>query len=201
MYKSHLQLTEELKKYSSPKSKITKMINSKEIIQVKRGIFLDANDTSYSRNSLSSVIYGPSYISFESAMSYHGLIPERVTAVTCASYNKNKNKEFHTSIGDFYYFYIPPKVFPYDTIIREENKQNFIIASPEKAICDSLYRVKDIKTDDDLMRLLIEDWRMDFDRLKELEKKSFKFLLPLYEKKTCSLFRKWIAGFNHAQRS
>ncbi len=192
MYKSHLQLLDELKQYSSPKSKITRMINSKEIIQVKRGVFLDNNDYSYSTMSLSSIIYGPSYVSFEKAMSFYGLIPERVTAITCASYNKNKNKEFNTSIGDFYYFYIPVKVFPYDTVILEENNQNFIIATPEKAICDSLYKVKNIKTNRDLTKLLIEDWRIDFSILKNLNKKSFQFLLPLYEKRITNLFHEWI---------
>lgn len=198
MFKSHLQLVEELKRYSSPKSKITRMINSKEIIQIKRGIFVDADDDTYSLNSVSSVIYGPSYISFQSAMSFYGLIPERVTAITCASYNKNKDKEFHTPVGDFYYFYIPSKVFPYDTTIMEENGQNFIIASPEKAICDSLYKVRNIKTEHDLIKLLVEDWRIDFDVLKNLNRESFQFLLPLYEKKICNLFGEWIKRGNYA---
>jgi len=39
-----MQLVEELKQYSSPKAKITRMINSKEIIQIKRGIFEDDID-------------------------------------------------------------------------------------------------------------------------------------------------------------
>jgi len=192
MYKSHLQLVDELKQYSSPKSKITRMINSKEIIQVKRGIFLDSNDQTYSANSLASIIYGPSYISFESAMSFYGIIPERVTAITCASYNKNKNKKFHTPIGNFYYFYIPSKVFPYDTIIKGKNDRKFIIASAEKAICDTLFRVKNINTNTELTKLLIEDWRIDFEILKNLNKDSFQFLLPLYKKKICDLFENWI---------
>ena len=198
MFKSHLQLVEELKRYSSPKSKITRMINSKEIVQIKRGIFVDADDDTYSLNSLSSVINGQSYISFQSAMSFYGLIPERVTATTCASYKKNKDKKFHTPVGDFYYFYIPSKVFPYDTTIMEENGQNFIFASPEKAICDSLYKVRNIKTEHDLIKLLVEDWRIDLDVLKNLNRKSFQFLLPLYEKKICNLFEKWVKRGNYA---
>ncbi len=192
MFKSHLQLVEELKQYSSPKAKITRMINTKKIIQVKRGIFVDANDDTYSLNSLSSVIYGPSYISFQSAMSFYGIIPERVKVITCASYNKNKNKEFNTPIGDFYYYYIPTKVFPYAITIKEENGQKFIIASPEKAICDSLYKVRDITTEGELVSLLVEDWRIDFDVMENLNRKSFQLLLPLYERKICNLFGEWL---------
>ncbi len=198
MFKSHLQLVEELGRYSSPKSKITRMINSKEIIQIKRGIFVYADDDTYSLNSLSSVIYGPSYISFQSAMSFYGLIPEQVSAITCASYNKNKNKEFHTPVGDFYYYYIPPKVFPYDTTIMEEKGQNFVIASLEKAICDSMYKISNIKTEEELTKLLVEDWRIDLDVLKNLNRKSFKFLLPLYEKKICNLFEEWLVRGKYA---
>ena len=198
MFKSHMQLVEELKQYSSPKAKITRMINSKEVIQIKRGIFVDATDDTYSLNSLSSVIYGPSYISFQSAMSFYGIIPERVKAITCASYNKNKNKSFHTSIGDFYYYYIPIKVYPYDTTIMEENDQNFIIASPEKAICDSLYKVRNIQSEDELTQLLVENWRIDLDVIKNLNRRSFQFLLPLYEKKICNLFGKWLERGEYA---
>lgn len=198
MFKSHLQLVEELKQYSSPKAKITRMINSKEIIQIKRGIFLDAANDSYSLNSLSSVIYGPSYISFQSAMSFYGIIPEGVKALTCASYNKNKNKKFHTSVGDFYYYYIPLKVYPHGLTIMEENEQKFIIATPEKAICDSLYKIKNIATEGELVNLLIEDWRIDLDILASLNRKSFQFLLPLYEKKLCNLFGKWLERGIHA---
>lgn len=198
MFKSHLQLVEELKQYSSPKAKITRLINAKEIIQIKRGIFLDADDNSYSLNSLSSVIYGPSYISFQSALAYYGIIPERVKAITCASYNKNKNKEFHTPVGDFYYYYIPTKVFPYAITLEEENGQKFIIASLEKAICDSLYKVRNIQTETDLVQLLIEDWRIDLHLLKSLNLKSFQFLLPLYRRKICNLFGEWLKRGNYA---
>jgi len=198
MFKSHLQLVEELRQYSSPKAKITRMINSKEIIQVKRGIFLNADDNTYSLKSLSSIIYGPSYISFQSAMAHYGIIPERVKAITCASYNKNKNKVFHTDVGDFYYYYIPTKVYPYDTAIVEENDQNFIIASPEKAICDSLYKVRNITSENDLVKLLFEDWRIDLDSVKKMNRKSFQFLLPLYKRKVCNLFWEWLERGDYA---
>lgn len=192
MVKTHLQLIQELEGYSSPKAKITRMIKDKEIIQVKRGIFLDKNDREYSLFSLSSLIYGPSYVSFQSAMSNYGLIPEKTSSVTCASFNKNKNKSYETPVGFFFYHYIPARVYPYDILIREENDQNYLIASQEKALADSLYKVRDIVNFDQLEDLLFEDWRIEIEDLKNLDLDSFYFLLPLYGSKVCNLFRDWL---------
>ncbi|MCF7793899.1 MAG: hypothetical protein K9N09_09150 [Candidatus Cloacimonetes bacterium] len=192
MIKTHMQLIQELDEYSSPKAKITRMIKNNEIIQLKRGIFLDKDDRNYSLFSLSSLIYGPSYVSFQSAMSHYGLIPERTPSVTCASFSKNKNKSIETSIGNFYYFYIPTKVYPYDTMIREENNQNYIIASPEKSLSDMLYKVRDIDNINQIEGLLLEDWRIEIEDLKNLNPVSLNFLLPLYERKICNLFLDWL---------
>jgi predicted transcriptional regulator of viral defense system len=188
----HIQLRDDLAGYASAKAKITNMIKNDEIIQIKRGIFLDANEQYYSLKSLSGIIYGPSYVSFASALSYHGLIPESVPAITCASFKKNKNKEYHTQVGDFYYYYVPPKVYPYGIMIIEEDGHNFLIANPEKAVCDSLYKVKGIAKMDELLHLFQEDWRLDMDLLYSLDRKNLEFLLPLYRKKSCNLFLKWV---------
>jgi hypothetical protein len=192
MLKTHLQLVQELEGYSSPRAKITRMIKENEIIQIRRGIFLDKNDREYSLFSLSSLIYGPSYVSFQSAMSNYGLIPERTSSITCASFNKNKNKTFETPIGNFFYHYIPAKVYPYDILIREENDQNYLIASQEKALSDALYKVRDIENFAQLEDLLFEDWRIEPDDLKILDMESLSFLLPLYQSKVCNLFSDWL---------
>ena len=89
MPKDHLTLMHELRDYASPKARLTRMIKSGDVIQVRRGLFLEARETGHSLKSLASVIYGPSYISFEYALAHYGLIPERVQSVTSAVYNKN----------------------------------------------------------------------------------------------------------------
>jgi len=183
---------DDLKYYASPKAKLTRMISGEEIIQIKRGLFVENNDINLSLKSLSSLLYGPSYVSFQTALEFYGLIPERVDITTCASYGKNKNKEFQTSVGKFIYNHIPNQAYPYDTVILEENGQKFLIATPEKAICDMLYRTKIIQTETELLNLLIEDWRIDFEQLKLLNMKSFLYLLPLYNNKVCQLFSNWI---------
>ena len=121
MYKDHAILIQELKSYASPKARITRLIKSGRVIQVRRGLFLESGDRDYSLKSLASIVYGPSYVSFEYALSHYGLIPERVNVVTSAVYNKNKNRRFHTPVGDFYYYYLPIRVYPY-CITREAGK-------------------------------------------------------------------------------
>mgnify|MGYP003523184722 CR=1 FL=1 len=60
---------------------------------------------------IATVIYGPSYISFESALSYHGWIPEAVRTTTCASVKRAK--EFETPIGVFFFLHIPIEALPF----------------------------------------------------------------------------------------
>lgn len=193
MIKPHIQMMEELRDYSSPKAKITRLLQKRKLIQIKRGLFLAEEDNSYSLKSISSIVYGPSYVSFESALSYYGFIPERVNIITCATYAKNKNREYHTPIGDFYYYYLPAAVYPYEIVIREENGQNFLIATPEKAICDTLYKTRGIENVEELKELLLSDWRIDNDELEKLNISVLKSIVPLYRRKTCSLLYEWLS--------
>ena len=193
MVKPHIQVIEELREYASPKAKITRLLQKKKLIQIKRGLFLAAADKSYSLMSISSIIYGPSYVSFESALSFYGLIPERVKGLTCATYAKNKNREYHTPIGDFYYYYLPAAVYPYEIVIREEDGQNFLIATPEKAICDTLYRMRGIENVEELKELILSDWRVDKDELEKLNLSVLKYLIPLYRRKICNIVLEWLS--------
>ena len=187
MYKDHMTLIHELKEYASPKARLTRMIQSGDVIQVRRGVFLDSTDHDYSLKSMASVIYGPSYISFEYALSHYGMIPERALAITSAVFNKNKNRRFHTPLGDFYYYYLPVEVYPYGIVREEENGQGYLIATREKALLDALYKVRGISTVTALSSLLFEDWRMDSETIQNLDHESIAFMAPLYRKTIMAL--------------
>jgi len=62
MLKDHLTLMHELRGYASPKARVTRMIKSGEVVQVRRGLFLDPKEAGESLKSLAAVIYGPSSI-------------------------------------------------------------------------------------------------------------------------------------------
>jgi predicted transcriptional regulator of viral defense system len=112
-----------------------------EILHIRRGLYLLA--PKYQKNpvniySLAQLVYGPSYVSMETALNYHGWIPEAVYACTCASYKTAK--EFETPIGIFRYKPVPQKIFYRGVERREDETGNvFFMASPAKALADYIY--------------------------------------------------------------
>ena len=186
-YLDYLGIMDALKAYASPKSKLTSMIKKGEVIKVRRGLYLPGDAKSYSLKTLANIIYGPSYVSFESALSYYGLIPEKVQSITSACFNKNKNKLFQTPVGTFVYKYINTKVYAYEICRLEENETPFLIASPEKALCDTLSKISGIQDIQSLEHLLREDLRINFDGLARMNVEILKFLASLYKKRILTL--------------
>jgi hypothetical protein len=184
VYLDYLYLIDVLKKYSSPKSKLTTMIKSGEIIKVKRGLYLPGKTESYSLKTLANKIYGPSYISFEYALSYYNLIPERTDVITSASLDKRKNKQFKTPVGSFFYRSVNMDVYPFGVVRKEEDGNPFMIATKEKALCDYLSKMKEKITDGSIRSLLFDDLRIDEEEIRKLDINAITQLAPLYRKKS-----------------
>ncbi len=191
--KDHLTVMHELKTYASPKARVTRLLKAGKLIQIRRGLFL-SSDEKLSPHVLAPVIYGPSYLSFQYALSVHGLVPERVHIFTSATYKKNKDRVFRTPVGEYHYFYLPAGVYPYGISHRTENDMGYLLASPEKALCDSLYKVKTGGEKVDLDTLMYDDWRIDEERLLELDHDFIAFIAPLYRKRLILSFAQWMRG-------
>lgn len=200
IYLDYMTIMDELKAYASPKSKLTTMIKKGELIKVRRGLYLPGDCTEYSLKTLANIIYGPSYISFEYALSYYDLIPERVESVISACFNKNKSKIFKTPVGIFLYRYVNANTYPYGIQRVEENGEHFLIASPEKAVCDTLSKVKGISTMKDLATLLSDDLRMDMDGLEIMDIHTIAVLSPLYKKRIISLFHQLLLALKAGEK-
>ena len=127
-----------LRDYRFPKDKIAAMEKQQQLIRIKKGLFVVAQqeDTSpISRELIANHLYGPSYVSLESALSYHNLIPERVYRVR--SVTMKRFKMYDTPLGVFEYRTVSPEYFSIG-IQQQVTQDNtaFLIASPEKALCD-----------------------------------------------------------------
>ena len=189
MIKTTLEVMDELKEYASPKARLTRLLKSGELVRIRRGLYVD--DTTISRRVLAPVIYGPSYVSFQFALAAGGLIPEKGTVMTSASFNKDKDKVFRTPIGEYRYYYLPPAVYPYGIRMEEESGHFYFIASLEKALCDSVYKVPTIITVPDMETLLLEDWRMDRQDLAGLDHSFIAWIAPMYRRKSLLALAKW----------
>src|SRR5690606_7338154 len=106
----------------------------------KKGLYVVAPDYSkmeISRELIANHLYGPSYLSLESALSYYGLIPERVYNVR--SVTAKRARKYSTPLGAFEYRTVPVDYFPIGIQQEEtDSKSMFLIAAPEKALCDMI---------------------------------------------------------------
>lgn len=137
----YLSLLRSLQNYAYPRDKITTMLRRGDIVRVKKGIYVFGRTHArrpYSREILANMIYGPSYVSLDSALQFHGLIPEGVEAVT--SMTVNRARRFATPIGLFMYRPATPAAYPLGVDLMEIAGSAFLLATPEKALAD---RVRD----------------------------------------------------------
>ncbi|MFI5334548.1 MAG: hypothetical protein ACHQT8_05220, partial [Chlamydiales bacterium] len=92
--------------YRRPRECIARMVKNGELIRLKNGFFLIADrmqdvHSAVPHEQIANLLYGPSYVSLEWALSFYGMIPERVHTIT--SMTLGRGKEFQTPVGHFVY--------------------------------------------------------------------------------------------------
>jgi len=149
------------------------------IKKVIKGYYI-FSDLELNENALFEIankIYKPSYISFETALSFYHLIPESVYGITSAS--TRRTYKFKTQMAEFSYRTIKPELFFGYELVSYKNKR-FKIASIEKTILDYFYINSHIKKENDFACL-----RMNKDIfLKQVnEEKVYHFLEKFAQKR------------------
>lgn len=164
--------------YKSPKDKVAIMEKNGELIRIKKGLYVVSPEVSkrmLSKELIANHLYGPSYVSLESALSFYKLIPERVFVTR--SVTAKRSKDFKTKLGDFDYIQLDSSY--YSIGVRQEivdNQYAFLIATPEKAICDLIVstsglRIQSLKS---MKSYLEDDMRIDFSVLENIDLKIIK---------------------------
>jgi hypothetical protein len=176
--------------YEKPHDRINRLVVNKKIFPVIRGLYVD--DPNLNGKFLAGVIYGPSYLSFEYALSYHGLIPELAVVFSSATFMKRRRKRYDTNFGLFTYRDIPRAAYPHGIQLIIEGKFSFQIASPEKAICDQLYKIVGIDSHKKLSSLLFEDLRIEESDFNNLNKSFLSFLAIKYQSVTLKTLHSWL---------
>jgi len=153
------------KSFSNVNEKISNMIKKNDIIRLKRGIYFfnqKYKTIPVDKISVANILYTPSYVSFEYALSYHGLIPERVYGVTSATLRLKK--VYDTPIGRFDYIKVPKKVFSIGVDwLYDGELGGRLIATKEKALCDKIKSEKKlgVLSQKKLWDYLIHDLRIE----------------------------------------
>lgn len=178
MIKTTAMIINELKKYASPEDKLTRLVRYGKYYSIVKGLY--ETDKNTAGHLLAESIYGPSYLSFEYALAYYGLIPEAVYTYTSATFEKKKKKKYETAFGTFTYRDIPSKVFPLDVNIIQEGEYYYKIATAEKALCDQLYKMKTISNYRELEELLYEDLRIEESEIRKLKAEDIRILAAKY---------------------
>lgn len=180
MIVSSEQLLFENRRYANPQAKVQAMVRKGEIIPLKRGMF--ETDSSTVGSVLANALLGPSYLSFEYALSFHGMIPERVSTYTSAVFGRNKTIEYKNQFGVYTYRDVPVDVFPYYYTRELFGDRPFFIATREKALCDKLSISTPIRGINDFREYLFDGLRLDEDIFEELDLAKIRRIAPLYHR-------------------
>lgn len=138
------------------KGKIARMLGTGELVSLRRGLY--ANQRDLDPNCLAGPIYGPSYVSFETALAWYGMIPERVVEILSATLKRPA--VFENNLGRFRFHTIPKAVYPIGIQRVTESDLPFLIASPTKALVDRIARESGFRSMADVARW-IEGMRIE----------------------------------------
>lgn len=171
--------------------KIRSEVKKNRISKVRRGVY--SNNAHADRLSIANNIIRDSYISFDYALYFYGLIPERVSVITSATRNKRRKNVVITEFDKYIYRDTCSTAFSEGlTCIIDEGNNLVRIASKEKALCDRLSLVPQIRTIKEMYQLLFDDLRIDIDEFLNLNFNEIIRLASLYSKPTLNTLIKYI---------
>lgn len=168
--------------YSSPLDKIGDWVEKGYLIQLRRGLYIPGPNSGLMVPELFSIsnhLYGPSYISLESALSYWGLIPERVFGVYAISLQRSKVIE--TPVGRFeyrnmsdHYYYLGVNS------ISLTSKQMVLMANKEKAVIDKIVLTSGVqfRSKEDVIGYFERDLRVELEDLFEFDLNMIRSWIP-----------------------
>lgn len=170
---------------------LNKALAKGEIIQLKRGVYIlnqKYNSQKMSKYYIASQIVPHSYVSLESALSFHGWIPEKVTIISSVIH-RGRTKSFVTELGEFEYHFIPVQPYEFLTGVQREtiDGQPFLIASGMRALLDLVYE-KGYEWNG--LGFIQESLRIEIDNLKLISRSDYSDLSNVYRSKRVLKFLK-----------
>jgi hypothetical protein len=179
-----------LHSYQRPRDWIQRMVKNGELIRLRNGFYLIAEKIQHGSEQIipyeqvANLLYGPSYVSLEWALSFYGMIPERTYTVT--SMTLGRMKEYQTPVGDFTYY--PLRSSSYSIGVDQKQSASsiggFLMASREKALADFVFKACKRLDQKQLEIELLESKRLDLEIMRELDKSLLSEIAKSYRSKS-----------------
>ncbi|MBI4350021.1 MAG: hypothetical protein HY550_01150 [Elusimicrobia bacterium] len=191
------QLVSYLHDYAKPRDRIGALLAEGSLIRVRRGLYVFGERyrrAPLSRELLANLIYGPSYVSLDYALSHYGMIPERVENVT--SVTTGESRRFSTPFGVFTYRRLPPRRYAPGIRWSGEGDVRYLLASPEKALVDKVWTDKGFSSarPGDFNTYLFKDLRMDEQRLSSLNADLLATIARAFASRKITMLTRCLAG-------
>ena len=153
---------------------VHKAMAAGELVRLKRGIYVlgpKYRTAPMSEHHVASCIVPMSYVSFESALAFHGWIPEAVATVRSARCH-GRSESLETELGLFTYTKVPVARLAclVGVARREVNGLPFLLADPLRALADQVHVAK---VEWSGVAYLLDGLRIDRDDLEELSSEDF----------------------------
>jgi hypothetical protein len=166
-----LAITEDAPK--SLKNQLSVWTRKDKISRLKRGVYLVSEPYRHEVPSVyytSNVLLRPSYVSLQTALQFHGMIPEAVGVVQAVT--PKHGREWETDeLGTFMYRSLKQTRFwgyeQYSTGRSDRPQQDFLMARPEKCLLDLFYLSKGEWTESRIRQMRFQNLgRIDPESLK-----------------------------------
>ena len=162
---------------TSANRKVANLEKEGRIIRLKRGMYVvNPNESGklLSLGLIGNLLYGPSYVSMLTALREYGLIPERVEVIE--SMTTHLTVSFENPVGTFEYHHCAKDYYSIGITQREEEEVTYLIATPEKALCDYIVCTPrlPLRFIKDTYIFLEEDLRLDMDAFMEMNVDIFR---------------------------
>lgn len=165
---------------------ISRYLKSKEIIQLKKGLYISLDFLNKNRSNVSysfylaNILRSPSYVSSWTALQYYGLTTESIYGII--SMTQKVTRKYETKAGNFSYQSIQKELFSDFYLVKD--KFDFFVASPSKALFDLLYsRTKQFRgITFEMIDPMVEDLRIDIDEMSKEEREKFYQMIKKYLK-------------------
>lgn len=145
-------------------AKAARLVATGEMVRLKKGLYVAAPQRvggELSRSLIANHLCWPSYVSMMTALSLYGLIPEAVYETMSVSYSRTMTVT--NAAGRFSFVKAPPEYFAIGITSRQNDGEAYLIATPEKALCDQIVFTPNLylRSHSDTLRYLFGNLRFD----------------------------------------